>query len=98
MDNETIKSADNIPDSVPYIAFEGEMARMERIIKRLWITVIILATVITVGIVAVVWYESQFETISYQQDGAGVNNICTGEQGDVYGAESPNQKEEIGNG
>lgn len=27
---------------VPYIVFESEMARMERIIKRLWIVIIIL--------------------------------------------------------
>ena len=38
----------NNPDNVPYIVFEGEMSRMERIIKRLWIAVIILAAVIAV--------------------------------------------------
>ena len=94
--NEEVKiKADEKPDSVPYFFYEGEMARMERIIKRLWILIIVLIAVIAIGIVAAVWYESQFETISYQQDGAGLNNICTGEQGDVYGAESAHPKEEI---
>lgn len=85
------------PESIPYIAYEGELARMERIIKRLWILIIILISVIAVGITAAIWYESQFETISYQQDGAGLNNINTGQQGDVYGAESESAQETSGN-
>ena len=94
--NEEVKiKADEKPDSIPYIVYEGEMARMERIIKRLWKAILALIAVIAIGIVAAVWYESQFETISYQQDGAGLNNICTGEQGDVYGAESSHPEEEI---
>ena len=33
-------------------------------------------------------YEAQFDTYSYQQDGAWLNNINTGEQGDVFGSEA----------
>ena len=36
-------------------------------------------------------YESQFATISYEQDGEGINNVNIGEQGDLNnGAESEN--------
>ena len=44
-----------------------------------------------------VWYESQFETISYEQDGEGTNII--GDGNDVNnGAEAENQvQEEEGN-
>ena len=36
MENE-IKTSENITLTVPYIVHEGEMARMERLVKRLWI-------------------------------------------------------------
>lgn len=83
------------PDNVPYIVFESEIARMERIIKRLWIVVIVLATVIAVSVIGFVWCESQYETMSYQQDGAGINNVNIGSQGDIYGTESADKEKEI---
>ena len=39
---ETCKKVQNAPESVPYIVHEASMARMERQIKRLWITVLVL--------------------------------------------------------
>lgn len=33
-----------VPD-VPYLAFEGELARSERHIKRLWITLVICVSI-----------------------------------------------------
>lgn len=39
---ETCKKVQNAPESVPYIVHESSMARMERQIKRLWITVLVL--------------------------------------------------------
>ena len=39
---ETCKKVQNAPENVPYIVHEASMARMERQIKRLWITVLIL--------------------------------------------------------
>lgn len=90
--NENKKITENKPD-VPYIVFEGEMARSERHIKRLWITILMLIGLLAVTNIAWVIYESQFETISYEQDGEGLNNINTGSQGDVYGTESAYPKE-----
>lgn len=80
---------------VPYIVFEGEMSRAERHIKRLWIALIVAIVALLCSNVAWLYYESQFETISYSQDGAGLNNINTGSQGDIYGAESESETEEI---
>ena len=39
---ETCKKVQNSPENVPYIVHEASMARMERQIKRLWITVLFL--------------------------------------------------------
>lgn len=80
---------------VQYIVFEGELARAERHIKRLWIALIVAIVALLCSNLAWLYYESQFETISYSQDGAGLNNINAGSQGDVHGAESESETEEI---
>lgn len=78
----------NEKESVPYILFEGEMARAERREKRLWIVIIALIASLVASNIGWMVYESQFETFTYTQDGNGLNNINSGEQGDVlYGAE-----------
>lgn len=80
----------NEPTSIPYIAYEAAQSRLERIIKRLWITTIILIVLLVGTNVAWLIYESQYEyyetTIDATQDGEGINII---DGGDVnYGAES----------
>lgn len=70
------------PD-VPYIVFEGEMARADRNIKRLWAALIIVLVFLFASNIGWLIYESQFETVYYEQDGEGLNNINTGNQGDV---------------
>ena len=48
---------------VPYIVFESELARLERIIKKQFV-LIIAAVIFLVGTNACwLWYESQFETV-----------------------------------
>ena len=81
--------------TVPYFVHESAMARAERHIKRMWIALIVLAVALFLTNMAWIGYESQFETISYEQDGDGVNNVNLGEQGDVInGTESENQTQE----
>lgn len=81
--------------SVPYVVHEAEVSRQERQIKRMWIALIVLMVALFLTNLAWIGYESQFETISYEQDGEGVNNVNLGEQGDVInGAESENQTQE----
>ena len=48
---------------VPYIVFEGELARMERIIKRLWILIIIMFLALVGSNLAWLYYENQFEDV-----------------------------------
>lgn len=47
-------------NSVPYIAYEAALARFERTIKRLWITIIILILLLASTNAAWIYYESQF--------------------------------------
>lgn len=75
---------------IPYFSHEGDMARMERSNKRLFIIILVLIVALVGSNAAWIIRESQFEdvvtTIEAQQDGSGVN-IVGGE--DVsYGAES----------
>ena len=79
---------------VPYIVYEATQARNERTIKRLIIALIVAIALLFASNIAWLYYESQFDTYSYEQDGEGINNINTGEQGDIYGAEIPSKSEE----
>lgn len=49
---------------VPYIVFEGEMARHERTIKRLVIALIISISLIFISNVAWLWFFNQFDITS----------------------------------
>ena len=87
---ESCKGKDaHAPESVPYIVHESSMARMERQIKRLWITIILLIVMLVGTNGAWIWYESQFAdivtTIESEQDGSGVNIVSGGDLD--YGAE-----------
>ena len=86
---ETCKKVQNAPENVPYIVHESSMARMERQIKRLWITVLVLIVMLVATNGAWILYESQFSdietTIEAEQDGSGVNIVSGGDLD--YGAE-----------
>lgn len=49
---------------VPYIVFEGEMARHERTVKRLVIALIISISLIFISNVAWLWFFNQFDITS----------------------------------
>lgn len=95
-----------VKEPVPYIVYESAMARneerhkadMERSDKqnrRLFIAIIIAISMFFVSNIGWLVYESQFETITYEQDGDGINNVNYGEQGDLNnGAESKDQAQE----
>ena len=86
---------ENANVNVPYVVHEATVARQERQIKRLWIALIVSISMLFVSFGLFIWYESQFETITYEQDGEGINNVNYGEQGDLNnGAESENKAEE----
>ena len=50
---------------IPYYAHEGEMTRMDRINRRLWILVLVLALALIGTNAGWVYYESQFEDQEY---------------------------------
>lgn len=82
---ETCKKSHNVPESVPYITHESSMARMERQIKRLWVTILVLIFMLVCTNGAWLWYNSQFETVEtvteeYQADASdGGNAIINGD-------------------
>ena len=92
---ETCKNAKIAPENVPYIVHESSMARMERQIKRLWIALVVAVCLLFASNAGWLICESQFETITYEQDGEGINNVNYGEQGYLNnGTESENQAQE----
>ena len=69
--------------------------RHEKREKRLWIALIVAISMLFASFALFVWYESQFVTVSYEQDGDGLNNVNVGEQGDINnGAESEDKVQE----
>lgn len=80
---------------MPIAQHEKDQNRLMSIIKWLIAIAIILIVLLVGSNVGWLIYESQFETITYQQDGEGINNVNYGEQGDLNnGAESENQTQE----
>ena len=89
------------PENVPYIVYEGEIARQERHIKRLTIALIaaIVACVLTVA--GFLLYLNQYDFQSYEQDGSGVNIIGNLNGVDYDGPAStraPQEEQIIGEG
>ena len=74
---ETCKNVKSTTENVPYIVHESSMARMERQVKRLWITILVLIFLLVGTNGAWLYYESQRETIYQevtQEDETGTNN------------------------
>lgn len=85
------KGCDNKTTAVPYLVYEGEMARSERNLKRLWITVILLICLLVGSNVGWLIYESQFEEIVVAQDNADGYNSYIGRDGDITNGAPDNQ-------
>lgn len=65
---------------IPYFCHEGDMARAERTIKRLWILCILLIVLFVGSNLAWLHYEMQFsdEVTVTQDSGTGMNNYVGG--------------------
>jgi hypothetical protein len=68
---------------MPVISHERDQTRLMSIIKWLISVVLILIVLLVGSNVGWLIYESQFETITYEQDGEGINNVSYGDQGDL---------------
>ena len=83
---ETCKKVQSAPENVPYIVHESSMARMERQIKRLWITILTLIFLLVGSNFAWILYENQFEDIEIVQENSDGYNSFIDNDGDiVYG-------------
>lgn len=71
--------------TVSYIVFESAQARSERTIKRLIIALImtIIFLFLSNAYWVYQWNQYDYETVSFAQDGTGLNSINLGRQGDV---------------
>lgn len=80
MDENTVDKKETMPEPIPYIVFEGEMARQERSIKRLWALCIIIFLCLIATNTGWIIYESQFEDevitqeVTQDTDSGGANN------------------------
>lgn len=81
---------------VPYIAFEGEMTRLERMNHKLFVLCLALLIALVGSNAGWIYYESQFEvveettrlqTVEQSTEGDGSNNFVGG---DYYGEADSN--------
>lgn len=70
--------------SIPYIVWESEKAREERRHKRSFIIILVLIFALLGSNAAWLYYESQWETVSVEQENDGGNNNFIGNDGDIY--------------
>ena len=95
----------DLPANVPYIVYEAERARSERLFKRMWIAIIVAVALIFASNAVWLWawtlYDYYSETITVDSaDGGNANYI--GQDGDIYNGEGYSQeknpqKENTGN-
>lgn len=75
---------------VPYVVYEGTLARMERIIKRLWIVILVVVFLLFASNAYWIYNWTQYDysatTVTAQQDGRGINIVGGGNVG--YGTAS----------
>lgn len=62
---------------------EGTVAMMERTIRRLWITTILLIVLLVASNGAWLWYESQFEYFTVTQENEDGYNNFIGNDGEI---------------
>lgn len=81
------------PTSIPYAAHQGIIATMERVNKRLWITLIILIFLLVGSNIGWLVYESQFEEVTSEeyeivQDSESGNNNSVINGGEIVNGET----------
>ena len=94
MDCETCKEKRRVisqaPKDVPYYAYEVALARLDRVIKRLYKIVILLIILLVVSNAAWLYYESSFEEIRIEQENESGYNNFIGNDGDIHNGETDN--------
>lgn len=76
---------------VPYIVYEGELARLERIIRKLFVLLFVTIALLVATNGYWIWYESQFEdVVTVTQDNTDGYNNYVGDDGDIVNGETGN--------
>lgn len=65
---------------VPYIAFESELARLERIIKKLFILLVVTVCLLVGTNAYWIWYESQWQEVTTTEV---TQDVDSGDGGDA---------------
>lgn len=91
MDCNTCKNKTKPPETVSFFVHESVQASMERTIKRLWITIILLILMLVGTNGAWLYYESSLEEIEIVQENAEGYNNFIGNDGDIVYGETDNQ-------
>jgi hypothetical protein len=78
---------------IPYFSHEGDMARMERANKRLWIVILVLIIAFVSSNVYWIWRENQYEDIVVEQEvDTGQGDATVTGVGDIYGTSETNNQ------
>lgn len=89
MDCETCKEKRKViaqtPKDVPYIVHECAVARLERVIKRMWVLVLALIIILCASNAAWIWWESKYQTIetAITQENVDGHKNYIGNDGDI---------------
>ena len=94
MDCETCKEKRKVisqtPKDVQYYSYDVALARLDRVIKRLYKIVILLIILLVASNAAWLYYESSFEEIRIEQENESGYNNFIGNDGDIYNGETEN--------
>ena len=94
MDCETCKEKRKVisqtPKDVPYYAYEVALARLDRVIKRLYKLIVLLIILLVASNAAWLYYESSFEEIRIEQEKESGYNNFIGDDGDIHNGETDN--------
>ena len=85
MDCETCKEKRRVTAQTP-----KAVARLERVIKRLWVLALVLIVLLAASNAAWIWWESQFEEVRIEQENESGYNNFIGNDGDIYNGETDN--------
>lgn len=99
--NDKLKDDEKLPENIPYIVFEGEMTRLERMNKKLFTLLIIALIALALSNIGWIIYESQFQdevitstqTVTQDTGSEGGTNTFTGDFfGGDYNGKADDQK------
>lgn len=83
--------------TVPYIAYEGTMARFERTVKRLIVAVIVAVFLLFATNLAwlYVWNQYDYADVDLNSDGSGISNYLeAGNNGAIANGERQSSEED----